>query len=377
MLATRTLCAIAVSAALIGCATTAPPQLAQLPWQDARFAYDPALVTISPEDIFRLDPELSRLLADPELQKLSPLGRAKGLLTIIFGPHRDKFAYRAGHTTVAAESWRRRSGDCISLTVLTYAAARALRLDASVQEVGVPALYVRHDGFEFVNHHVNLLIHIPPNAMDSQHQYIVDFDPDVAPGRLGEKLPEKAVVARVYSNFAAELLTEGRYRPAYAYLKAALANDPSHAPTYTNIALLYRHEGLEAQAERMLRVGIALGSQPETAMRALLELLQDEGRTAEADAVRTQLGRRQEVDPYYWIARGTNELAQGHPADAVRALLRADALVEGFGEVHRQLAIAYWQLGKRDLARAQVALLEDVERGNPLPAKFRKMLQSR
>ncbi|HVZ46031.1 MAG TPA: tetratricopeptide repeat protein [Ramlibacter sp.] len=377
MHAARILCAIAIAAALAGCASTpAPPRFADLPWQDGRFAYDPALVTVSAQDIFRLDPDVAALIAEDKPMSSSPLSRTKRLLTLIFGPQRDQFAYQAGHTTVAAETWREKRGDCISLTVLAYSAARAMHLDADMQEVGVPALYVRQRGFEFVNHHVNLVVHVPPTSMEGKRELVVDFNPDAPPGRLGDKLSEQAIVARVYSNLAAELLTQGRYRHAYAYLKAALANDPAHAPTYTNIALLYRREGLDAQAERMLRVGVALGTQPETAMHALFDLLREQGRDPEAAVVQAQLERRQEADPYYWIARGTSALAEGRPADAVRSLLRADALVEGFGEVHRQLAIAYWQLGRRDKAREQVVMLEAADRGSPLAPKFKKMLQT-
>jgi tetratricopeptide (TPR) repeat protein len=367
---------LSVTAVLAGCASsTPPPPAAALPWQDTHFAWRADRVAETPADIFRLDPQLAQLLDDPALQNLSPTARAGQLLTLIFGPKRNGFAYESGHTTGAAESWRRHRGDCISLTVLAYAAARALRLEAEIQEIHIPALYVRRDGVDFVNHHVNLHLHLPASAHEGAREMIVDFDPDGMPWVSGETLSEAAVVARMYNNFAAEALAAGREQRAYAYLKAAIAADPAHAASYTNLAVLYRRDGFDPQAEALLRQAIAINVQPQTAMHVLHDLLQDEGRTADALAVAKQLRSREDVDPYYWIDRGAHDLAEGRPSDAVRALQRAEALSAGFGEVHRLLVTAYLQVGQRDKAREQLALLAAAERGNPAIAKLKRKLQ--
>jgi tetratricopeptide (TPR) repeat protein len=366
----RMLCLLCVLTALAGCASQPPaPTAAQLPWQDTHFAWSDAPVTPSPEDIFRLDPQLAQTLDDPGVQRLPPLARTDRLVTLIFGPKRDRFAYESGHTTTAAQAWRRGRGDCISLTVLTYAAARALRLEAQIQEVDIPALYVRGHGFELVNHHVNLVVRIPP-----REQMVIDFDPDAMPWLAGRPLSQAAVVARVYSNLAAESLTAGHSGPAYAFLKAAILADPTHAASYANLAVLYLREGFDAEAEQWLRNAIALDDQPETAMHALIDLLQGQGRTAEARKTAEQLRTRQERDPHYWIELGTRHLAEGRPQDAVRALERAQALSQGFGEVHRQLITAYLQLGKREKAREQMALLAATEDANPGRPKLKRKL---
>jgi tetratricopeptide (TPR) repeat protein len=369
----RMVCLLAVITAFAGCAGGPPaPGAALLPWQDTHFAWNDRPVTPSPEDIFRLDPQLARMLDDPGLQRLPALARTDRLVTLIFGPKRDRFQYESGHTSTATESWRRRRGDCISLTVLAYAAARALRLDARIQEVETPALYVRSHGFELVNHHVNLIVDIPPSPEHAgRRRMTIDFDPDGLPGLSGRVLSQAAVVARVYSNLAAESLTAGQPRPAYAYLKAAILADPAHAASYANLAVLYRREGFDAAAEQLLRSAIALDDQPETAMHALLDLLQGQGRTAEAQQVAQALRTRQEADPHYWIQLGSQRLAEGRPAEAVRALERAQALSDGFSEVHRQLITAYLQLGKREKAREQMALLAASEAVNGGTSKLK------
>lgn len=96
-------------------------------------------------------------------------------------------------------------------------------------------------------------------------------------------------------------------------------------------------------------------------MHALISLLQEQGRQSEAQVVAAQLRARQEADPYYWIELGQRRLTEERPADAARALEHAQALSEGFPEVHRLLGQAYLRLGKREQARAQMALLAAAE----------------
>lgn len=358
---------VAIAAALAGCAgprTPAPPE--EPPWHDARFGYDARPTTLAGDEVFRLDPELAAKLAAADLQALPPLARAQRLMSLIFGPDRGQFSYESGRSTIAAETWRLRRGDCISLTVLAYAAARALGLAAEIHEVDQPALHERRDGYEYVNHHVDLRIEISPQAgLARGHVLVIDFDPDASPARQAEPLSPAQVVARLYSNWGAERLIAGDRTAAYSWLKASLLKDPAHSPAYANLALLYRQDGLAADAERLLRQGITAGTRPANTLRALHQLLLEQGRSTEAEAVAGQLLQYRQSDPVYWVARAEQLLSENRPAEAVRALERAQALTAGFGEVHQKLAVAYAQLGKAEAARNQLALLAAIDHREP------------
>lgn len=350
---------LVVAAALAGCTGTrplAPPH--DFPWHDARFGYDARLTPLTVEDVFRLDSELTAELAATNLQALPPLARAQRLMSLIFGPDRGQFTYEAGRSTIASDTWRRRRGDCISLTVLAYAAARALGLAAEIHEVDQPALHERRDGYDYVNHHVDLRIEIPPQAgLVRGHVLVIDFDPDAVPDRRSEPLSPAQVVARLYSNWGAERLVASNRTASYSWLKASLQKDPAHAPAYANLALLYRQDGLVADAEQLLRQAVAVGDRPANTMRALHQLLLEQGRSSEAEAVAEQLQQYRQSDPFYWLARAELHLSERRPAEAVRALERAQALTVGFSEIHRKLAIAYAQLGKAEAAQNQLALV--------------------
>src|SRR6476660_613172 len=110
--------------ALAGCAA-APlaPLPAHLLWQDQAFAYDAALVSVGKQDLFQLEAELASKLNDPGIQNSSAQYRLNHLVSLLFGPETRDFPYSGGHSTVAAETWRRKKGDCLSLTVLAYSLA--------------------------------------------------------------------------------------------------------------------------------------------------------------------------------------------------------------------------------------------------------------
>src|SRR6266446_3021019 len=126
---------------LAGCAA-APraPLPAHLLWQDQAFDYDAALVSVSKRDLFQLEAELVSKLHDPGIQNSSAQYRLHHLVSLLFGPETKGFPYSGGHSTVAAETWRRKNGDCLSLTVLTYSLAKSLGMSVQMQEVRVPEI---------------------------------------------------------------------------------------------------------------------------------------------------------------------------------------------------------------------------------------------
>lgn len=335
------------------------PEVAQLPWRDKAFNHDPAVVTVGKEDLFRLDAGLLAVVNGPQLQATSPQYRLKHLMTLIFGADLKGFGYQAGHSTPAQETWRLRQGDCLSLTVLAYAAAKAMGLDAQMQEVRIPVTFDRRDQLDLVNQHVNVLFRGAHRGLrDSQAQdVVVDFDPGVASRRPGRPLTEDAVLARFYNNVGAEHLAKRRWGMAYAHFKAAILADPGYAASYGNLAVLYLDAGLQADAEQLLRHAMALGDPADVPVHALHKLLVDQGRTVEAQRLGRVIGLARERDPYHWIGLGVRELDAGNFRGAIDALERARAMASGFDEIHRYLAIAYWRAGEDAKAREQMAIL--------------------
>lgn len=355
--------------ALAGCAERSRvPTPAGVPWHDADFAYDAVHVSISQQELFLLDPELEQTLKDPALQHLSAARRFEKLIALLYGSGLKSFPYAPGHSTTARETWRQKRGDCLSLTVLAYSMARALKLDARMQEVRVPVLFERRDQVDFLNQHVNVLFKKtgPKDRTESRLQssdMVVDFEPEVGSSREAQALSDQAILARYYNNVAAEYLAHEQRPQAYAHFKAAIALQPEYAPSYGNLALLYQRSGWVGDAEQLLRTAVDLSADATVQLMALQQLLQQQGRTTEAEHYALLLQSRRERDPYYWIGLGRKSLHEGNLRPAIQALEKAQRLTTGFEEVHRDLAIAYWRAGERARANEQLEALASIRPG--------------
>lgn len=366
-------------AVLVGCATQPPaePVPDALARGDAAFGMQ-ALPQLDAQALFALPPDLQQLLQGPELRALSSAQRLSALLDAVFGADRKRFGYGAEQSTPAAQTWAQRRGDCLSLTILTYAGARALGLDAQMQEVRVPAVYERRAGLDFVNRHVNVAVRLrnrsPIEDVLQMQTAVIDFEPLLTGGERGRPLSEAAVVARFYNNLGSQALAAGDTQRAYGLYRAAIAADPSYGAAHGNLALLLQQRGLLPEAERLLRRAASLGDQPDVALASLHQLLLAQHRNAEADAVAAQLSAAREADPYHWISRGVAALNDGQNRQAVAALEHAQELTSGFTEVHGWLALAYWRMGEQGRAREQLAQLEALHSGSALAGKLRRKL---
>lgn len=363
--------------ALGGCAGTPIAPVAVLPepllWRDQEFRYDATQVTVGRQALFALDAELLAMLDASGMKAAGTQRRIDYLSALLFGPDQKAFPYAGDQSTIAAETWRARRGNCLSLSVLAYSMARALALPVQLQEVRVPPFFDRHGNVDFVGRHVNVLIlnearlHLKNGTMTSGN-VVIDFEPRAGWLRAGTALTEENVLARYYNNIAADYFAQDNLTQAYAWFKAAIVADDRYSSSYSNLAHLYRRKGFEDSAERLLRHAIALDGEDDTPVRSLHQLLVAQGRDAEALQYAGMLQARQVRNPYYWLGLGMDRLLESKFADAARALERAEALTTGFDEVHRYLAFAYWRSGDQANANRQLAVLASLaSRDSPDP----------
>jgi hypothetical protein len=341
--------ALCVVWGLSGCAS--PPVASVLPaslWQDQAFGYHSALITETRETVFALDPDMLASLRTPQGPALSTRQRLYLLVSRLYDPKGIRLSYASGRTTGAAETWRTQSGDCLSLTVMAYAAARALGLNVNMQEVQVPITFERREGVDFIGGHVNLLVRhayeVPfHDRTMSVENFVIDFEPQMGANRFGQRLTEDDILARYYNNRAAQYLVAKDDARAYAYYRAAIAVSPAYAPVIANLAQLYIRKGLLAHAELLLHHAIAAGGPAYSPLHNMVTLLTDQGRHAEAQRYAQLLVKQQNENPYYWIGLGLAAMRERDYRSAIEALERAAALTTGFEEIHYQLALAYWR----------------------------------
>lgn len=375
---------IAVGLAWIGLAGCATPPvetaLADTVWQDEVFGYRSARAVEGREVVFGLDETLRQSLASHDGDLGSTEGRIDRLVSRLYGPTGIRLTYGSGHTTGASQTWINQRGDCLSLTILAYAAAKHLGLPARMQEVRVPVLVDRRGGLDYVNEHVNLHIRADTEILlngqvFASGGFVIDFEPQPGARNTGRWLSENAILARYYNNRATEYLARDDGASAYAYFRAAIGLAPDYAPLYTNLAHLYARHGLLGPAEQLLRHAISLGGPSYAPLRGMALLLQAQGRDTEAAHFGALLAKRQDEDPYHWLGLGLEALREGHNRAAISALEKAVALTTGFEEIHYHLGLAYWRDGQQDAARKQMAMLAAINNRDPGIAVLSKKLR--
>ncbi len=359
----RTLGWVAVSCWLVGCASAPMAPLASNDvWLDKAFDYRSARVTVNEQDLFQLQPELLAELRSPRLQDATADRRLQYVVDNVVLNKQQPFVYATGVSTVASETWRARRGDCLSLTVLTYAMAQELRLPAVVQESRSFSLFDRRGGTDYQVGHVNVfvdrLMGIGDGAAISLTQgVVIDFEPSYSSARAGVKLSRAGILARYYNNTAAEYLAVEDFDMAYAHFKAAIEADPDFVPARTNLAWLYRSRGYFKEAEQVLVAAVVRKGETDGAILALHRMLLAQGRLEEASKYEALRRAHQEREPYYWIDEGLVQLQARNYQRAIKYLEKAQELTAGFSEVHRYLAFAYLQAGKPEKAQEQLATL--------------------
>jgi len=364
---------------LCGCATPppAPVAMSPIPWHDQTFSYDASLVTIDKDALFQLDPVLQTTIRQALPGLVTPDEKLTYLTTLLFGPNGHSFPYALNHSTTASETWQKKRGDCLSLTVLAYSIAKTLGLESAMQQVQVVPVYSRSGRIDFVTGHVNLrtTVRAPINTVSAKSNYIlIDFEPQVGSWERGQELTEQGILARYENNMGGEHLARGERNLAYGYFRAALLADPNYAASYSNLAQLYVNAGLEQDAEKLLRHALALNQEDYATLNALSHLLTAQGRAAEAAQYSDRLRAKQDQDPYYWLGLGLVNLKEGHPQRSVDFLERALSLSIGFREVHQYLAIAYWRTGRQTDADRQLAILETMGQESTALALLRKKI---
>lgn len=368
--------------ALSGCAVAPVAALpeAQI-WQDAVFQYQPQRVTETLVTLFALDEPVLRSFKSADRQSYTTHKRLDQLLSQLYGQDGIRLSYASGHSTGATQTWNDKRGDCLSLTILAYAAAKSLGLAPHMQEVRVPVAIDRRDGVDFINGHVNVFIRnnseISINGRLLQSGgLIIDFDPQAGSQQMGQWLTENQILARYYNNRATEYLVQGDDESAYAYYRSAITADPHFGAAFANLAELYQRRGLLQSAEQLLRHAIALQGPSYASLRSMHQLLQTQGRIAEAEHYANLLKKRQDEDPYYWLGLGLAAMQRGHFESAVNDLERAESLTSGFEEIHRHLAIAYWRVGQREAANKQLQVLTALNSKDPAIALLNSKMRA-
>jgi len=275
-----------------------------------------------------------------------------------------RLEYDAAITRNAAQAFEARSGNCLSLVIMTAAFAKELGLTVHYQQVMVPDSWSRSGGTTLSIGHVNLtLARKPPQGSIDRTDVDplqVDFlPPPAARGLRTRHLSENTIVAMYMNNRAVELMTQGQINDAYWWARSAIQRDASYLVSYNTLAVIYQRGGHVDQA--VLALSRALEREPDNtqALTNLARAYEKSGRSADSAAISARLAKLEPNPPFSYYYQGLAALRAGD-AVAARDLFAKEVERAGYyHEFHFWLAIAYLQLGQTEPARAHMTIAHE------------------
>jgi hypothetical protein len=355
-----------------GCASTkvAAPVDDSL-FRDARFAAPSE--RIDPADVFATTPEMRRYLKREISRQLEDKGWHRGLVEALYRDGQLKLQYDAEMTRNAAQAFEARSGNCLSLVIMTAALARELGLQVHFKRVFSEDSWSRVGDLQVASTHVNVTLvarkgEVRVIARESDwDQLTIDFMP-AARGRMfrGYAISEATVVAMFMNNRAAEAMAQGRVDDAYWWARGAIAQDPGFLAAYNTLGVVYIRRGMPAEAERALAYVIHREADNTFALSNQVVALQGLGRGAEAVAVAERLAKLEPQPPFHFFDRGRQAMKAGDYAAARELFTREVQRDSEYHEFHFWLAAAHFALGELGPARKhlEIALKNSTARGD-------------
>ena len=233
---------------LAACATSpmAPTRPPQGILNDQLF--DGPSTYIGAEDVFALSDEMRRFLRVDIADELIAKGTRQGLFDALYSQGQLKLEYDTLVTKNAAQAFATRSGNCLSLVIMTAAFAKELGLPVRFQRAASGETWSRSGNVQYFIGHVNLTLGVKSaDAMfgrASTDQMTIDFLPPAETRAMSSRVvDEKTIVAMYMNNRAAESFALGNLTDAYWWARGAILQNPQFVSAYNTLGVVYQRTG--------------------------------------------------------------------------------------------------------------------------------------
>lgn len=267
----------------------------------------------------------------------------------------------------ANETWRHRSGNCLSFTNLFVAMGRALGMNVRYREV-ISFPEKNRKGEYLVSYR-----HIMAYVEIDGEKFHVDFGGDTySDDSIGFIIEDSRAKAQHFSNLGAAALIDQREEDAIKYLFRALLIDQQLSYAWTNLGTLYLRRGNLARAEQALKTGLKFAPNNLGILRQLMRFYQHVGDKKLTKHYKTQLQLAQLNSPMAKYESGITALALGNTETAILKLRMAVKELPSIIRIRLYLSQAYlgagqWRAARRtlraafSLAQSQADMMEITE----------------
>jgi tetratricopeptide (TPR) repeat protein len=357
--------------ALLGGCASAPTVPVPLTLLHDRLFESPSQ-PVDVQEVFELSDEMRHFIDTELIHKVRQShGSQRALIETLYRQRRLKLEYDTAQTRNAAEAFAARSGNCLSLVIMTAAIAKEMGLTVHYQSAFVEETWTRSGDLYFVNGHVNLALGRrvvdSRTGYDSNQYVVIDFLPasDIR-GLRTREISEATVLSMYMNNRAAEALARGRVNDAYWLAREAVRQDPAFRPAYNTLGVIYLQGGHAQQADAVFAHVLARDPANVAALSNQAVALRSLGREEEARVIGERLARLEPHPPFHFFKLGMAAMQTGDYRAARDWFTKEVDRAGYYHEFQFWLGVAHLRLGETAAAREhlQLALEQSTTRGD-------------
>jgi Flp pilus assembly protein TadD len=344
---------------LAGCADLSQTPATASLLDDAAFTPPPS--PIRPQDVLAPSAAMQHYVSDEIAGDLFIHGRKDGLIEALYTRGQLRLEYDASMTRNASETFASRSGNCLSLVIMTASLAHELHVPVHFQLAVGEDTWSRNGDLYLAIGHVNLVLGKPHSTVAFGHDEdaltVVDFLPQEDAAKLAVRpIDESTVVAMYMNNRAVETLAEGHVDEAYWWARAAINADPRFLNGYNTLGAIYSRHGNWADARRVLVAALEREPRNSDAMANLIPVLEALGETERARVLAMQLRAIEPNPPFADFNRGLTAMQNAQYATARDLFAKEVRRQPWYHEFHYWLGLAHMRLGELPEARDELKL---------------------
>lgn len=318
---------------------------------------------VGADDIFALSEPMRQYLRVDIADQLRNRSPQVGLIEALYKKGQLKLEYDAAVTRNAAEAFEARSGNCLSLVIMTAALAKELGLQVRYQSAYLEETWSRSGNLLLRSGHVNVTLdrrlkdsrrYLLPNALT------IDFLPsEEIRGLRTIDISEETVVAMFMNNRAVEALVQGRIDDAYAWARESIRHNPEFMSSHNTLGIIYLRKGALQPAEQIFSYVLEREPENTRAMANLAEAFARQGKVAESNALRQRLAQLEPEPPFHYFNLGLAAMKRGDYRSARDLFAKEVARADYRSEFHYWLGLASFKLGDVEKASKHLTLARE------------------
>ena len=309
-------------------------------------------VEIESVDFLGVSASMKRFIRNYAPEDMANGRKAWNLAYATLDPMLLNFNYDSSLTLTAADTFDRRTGNCLGFSSMFVAMAREAGLKAWFQEVKVPPEWTSVNETLLVSMHVNAVV------QDALSEYVVD----VTGAKRTEwvrirRLSDAEAEAQYYNNHGADALVKNDLARAFAYLVKAIRTAPDTSYIWSNLGVVYKRNGQLEDAKQAYYTALEINPAETVALNNLHRIYVEEGDLVRAEKIRSKVERHRRKNPYYLYHLSAQAVEEQHYDAAIKLLNRALKMKGAVYQFHYALARSLFLAGddkaaQRSLDRA-------------------------